>query len=104
MKSAIFDNAFEYQYHKFTGKQKLAEDRRVNHLLISYSSDYLNACFRLLRAEKFAARIDADGWAEKLAGNYQGEKQRCRCSLSYGFVVDRAHEVMRIRGSRLSTI
>jgi hypothetical protein len=46
IKSAVSGNSFEYQYHLHGGESKLDEDMIVDHIFISYSSDYQNVVVR----------------------------------------------------------
>lgn len=86
VKSSVEGNSFEYQYHLNAGRVKLHDDMRVNHIFISYSSDYKNIEVRLVEGAKLRATFES--WMPGLVKNYEGEtpRQRYRKSISYGFV------------------
>jgi hypothetical protein len=46
VKSATAGGSYEYQYHKNTGKRKLAEDQRVGHLFFEHSDNLRNVHLR----------------------------------------------------------
>lgn len=86
VKSAIHGSSFEYQYHKINGLLKLADDKGVNHVFISYSTDYKNVEVWWLPGEKLAVFFDE--WEPKLIENYtpgRGGRQRFRRSIPFHF-------------------
>jgi len=103
VKSAIFGNSFEYQYHKRTGLEKLAEDRAIDHVFIARSSDYLEIEVWLVTPDRFA---DIFGrWLPELRQNYElNARQRFRRSIPYDRVSEEGTCILRIEGSHLVEI
>ena len=101
IKSAKETGSFEYQYHLHTGKQKLVEDMKVDHLFISYSPDYQNVDVRIISGDKLKQKFES--WLPGLIANYKGakRKQRYRRSISLGFVKKHGTMVMQIKKGEL---
>jgi len=59
VKSATEGNSFEYQYHLHGGISKLEEDMQVDHIFISYSSNYRDVTVRLVKGEALAAEFES---------------------------------------------
>ena len=104
VKSAKIGSSFEYQYHKFTGEEKLKEDMVVNHLFISYSEKYDEVCVRVLLPNQ--VRETFKKWETALKENYSegSTKQRFRKSIPYGFVRDNAKIVFHILNGKVQKI
>lgn len=102
VKSAIYGNSFEYQYHKFHGEYKLAEDKRVDHIFISYSPDYFDIEVRHIPGEQLALIFDS--WLTGLITNYAGEnpRQRYRRSISFGTVKRQGTLLLQIQAGELT--
>lgn len=102
VKSAVIGSAFEYQYHLHSGLQKLDEDKRVDHIFISYSKDYLEVFVRLVPGEKLATIFEQ--WRPSLINTYQGEakKQRFRKNINYKTVLNNGQILMHIREGNLT--
>jgi hypothetical protein len=89
VKSAIDRSAFEYQYHKHHGLDKLTDDKLVDHIFISYSSNYKNVEVWRVKAESIKAIFES--WEPLLRSNYNPSndniiRQRFRRSVTYKFV------------------
>lgn len=86
VKSSVEKSSFEYQYHLNGGRVKLQDDMKVNHIFVSYSSDYKDIEVRLVEGEKL--RHFFESWMPGLIENYEGpnRKQRYRKSIPYGYV------------------
>lgn len=100
VKSAKAGSSFEYQYHKIHGLEKLADDKLVNHVFISYSSNYENIEVWLVEAKKIVPTFDK--WEPKLQHNYAPSnnnvvRQRFRKSVPYGFVKKNGELILTIK-------
>lgn len=102
MKSAGYGWSFEYQYHKFHGEQKLDEDKRVNHLFISYAANYQDVEVRYLRGEDLSVVFES--WRLGLVANYQAGKQRYRKSISFGYVKLYGALILRIEQGEIAPL
>lgn len=102
VKSAKIKSSFEYQYHKFTGLDKLKEDMIVNHLFISYSEAYDEVIVRVVTPEKIKEKFVK--WEKGLKENYRdgSVKQRFRKSVAYGFVEAEGEVIVHIENGVLS--
>ncbi len=101
VKSAKIGSPFEYQYHKFTGLEKLQEDMLVNHLFISYSENYDEVIVRVLLPSQVKKVFKQ--WKDALRENYRdgSRRQRFRKSISFGFVKDNAFVIFQIKNGKL---
>lgn len=96
VKSATEGNSFEYQYHLHGGIAKLEEDMKVDHIFISYSSNYIDVTVRLVKGEDLAAEFES--WRTGLIENYSGEspKQRYRKSIAFGLIQELGQVIVQI--------
>ena len=96
VKSATEGSSFEYQYHLHGGIAKLEEDMKVDHIFISYSSNYIDVTVRLVKGEDLAAEFES--WRTGLIENYSGEspKQRYRKSIAFGLIQELGQIVVQI--------
>ena len=96
VKSATEGSSFEYQYHLHGGISKLEEDMKVDHIFISYSSNYRNVMVRLVKGEALAAEFES--WRTGLLENYSGEapRQRYRKSIAFGLIKELGQIVVQI--------
>jgi len=103
VKSAAIGSSFEYQYHLKGGAKKLQEDKIVQHIFISYSSDYKDLIVRMAPGSAPADIFSA--WEPLLEENYRGpvRRQRFRRSIAYGTVVAKGRIVMEIAAGQLVT-
>lgn len=96
VKSATEGSSFEYQYHLHGGISKLEEDMKVDHIFISYSSNYRDVIVRLVKGEALAAEFES--WRAGLLENYSGEapRQRYRKSIAFGLIQELGQIVVQI--------
>ena len=96
VKSATEGSSFEYQYHLHGGIAKLKEDMKVDHIFISYSSNYIDVTVRLVKGEDLAAEFES--WRTGLIENYSGEspKQRYRKSIAFGLIQELGQVIVQI--------
>ena len=101
VKSAGNDGSFEYQYHFHTGQKKLVEDANVDHVFVSYSSDYKDIDVRLVKGVDL--KIKFESWMPGLKKNYKGKtrKQRYRKSISLGTVKRLGKTIVKVRQGEL---
>jgi hypothetical protein len=99
VKSAVDENSFEYQYHKEHGEEKLDEDKRIDHVFVSYSRDYRDVTVRWVRPEQLAETFES--WRQGYRERYASGGQRYRKSISYGTVCEKGRVVMTIRDGAL---
>ena len=104
VKSAKIGSSFEYQYHKFTGQEKLKKDMAVKHLFISYSKNYDKVVVRLLFP--YQVREMFKKWEKALNKNYSdgSNRQRFRKSIPFGFVKNNAHIIFHIENRELKPL
>lgn len=91
VKSAKNSGSYEYQYHKHTGKEKLAADLNVGHLFFSYSDTLDRVELRYLHGSHLAAYFRK--WLIEYPDPYP---QRYRKSIPYGYVTKHGQLLMRI--------
>lgn len=96
VKSATEGSSFEYQYHLHGGIAKLEEDMKVDHIFISYSSNYIDVTVRLVKGEDLAAEFES--WRTGLIENYSGEspKQRYRKSIAFELIQELGQVIVQI--------
>ena len=100
VKSAGMRSAFEYQYHKDHGLDKLEEDKRVDHVFISYGSRYQDVDVRFVEGTKLAMIFES--WRPDLIYTYDVlKRQRYRKSVSMGFVMAQGELLLAIRNGEL---
>ena len=101
VKSATEGSSFEYQYHLHGGIAKLEEDMKVDHIFISYSSNYIDVTVRLVKGEDLAAEFES--WRTGLIENYSGEspKQRYRKSIAFGLIQELGQVIVQIENGVL---
>ena len=93
VKSAKDDNAFEYQYHKKSWRQKLAADRQAGHLFISHRDELRRVEVRYCDGKDLAEFFDKWEGERPYADTNQ---QRFRRSVSYGWVIAHATSLLLI--------
>jgi hypothetical protein len=91
VKSAKNNGSFEYQYHKNTGKDKLAADANVGHLFFSYSDTLDRVDLRYLHGSQLADYFGK--WLNEYPDPYP---QRYRKSIPYGYVLKFGQLLMTI--------
>lgn len=101
VKSASIGSAFEYQYHKDHGLQKLEEDKNVDHVFISRSGDYKSIRVYWLSGAQLASEY-FDQWLPDLKANYRDElRQRFRRAVTYRFVTQQGVKLLAVEHGRL---
>ena len=81
VKSAKRGGSYEYQYHKNTGRQKLARDMEVGHLFFEYFDNLKEVKLRYLHVAQLGEFFER--WLIDYPSPYQ---QRYRKSIPSGFV------------------
>jgi hypothetical protein len=101
VKSSVGRNSFEYQYHLYGGRAKLADDMKVSHIFISYSPDYRDIEVRLVEGDKLKDLFES--WEDGLIKNYEGpnRRQRYRKSISFGRVERSGRLILKTKDGRL---
>lgn len=100
VKSAGMGGAFEYQYHREYGMDKLEEDKTVDHVFISYGSGYKDVDVRIV--EKTKLTMVFESWKPELEANYKiPNRQRFRKSVASGFVRMQGELLLTIRDGEL---
>ena len=69
---------------------------KVDHIFISYSSDYKNVTVRLVTGEALATEFES--WRAGLLENYSGEtpRQRYRKSIAFGLIEELGQVIVQI--------
>jgi hypothetical protein len=96
VKSAKRKAGYEYQYHKFSGREKLIKNAEVGHLFFEYSDDLGEVNLRYMHGSQLAASY-FDKWLSKFPEkpeDYQGE--RWRKQIPFGTVVKNGKLLMRL--------
>ena len=81
MKSAGPNASYEYQYHKNTGKQKLATDAEVGHLFFEYADNLRRVDLRYAHGSRMTEFFQK--WLAEYPDPYP---QRYRKNVPYGWV------------------
>ncbi len=84
VKSAKEKGSYEYQYHKETGRDKLAKDMTVGHLFFEYFENLEEVHLRWLHGSMLVEKF-FQKWLDKFPNPYT-ENRRYRKQVSYGFV------------------
>ncbi len=82
VKSAVDQGSYEYQYHKDTGKEKLAHDMRVGHLFFDHSDNLRKVNLRYAHGSQLKEEF-LQKWLEEYPDPYG---QRYRKSIPFGWV------------------
>jgi len=90
VKSSKDQCAFEYQYHRNTGLEKMMGEYTANHLFISYSETYDDVSVRVIDGRVLAKKF-FKCWKPEYMENYRLEesssgRQRFRKSIPYKYV------------------
>lgn len=81
VKSAVEGSSYEYQYHKNTGKQKLAGDLKVGHLFFAHADNLRRVNLRYAHGSQMNAFFGK--WFDEYPDPYP---QRYRKSIPFGWV------------------
>jgi hypothetical protein len=104
VKSAVLGNSFEYQYHKHHGREKLANDKTVDHLFVTRNDSFTVVEVWLVDRSKMIPIFDR--WLPELLQNYaqNSNRQRFRKSVSYGFVTQQGTKLMAINAGQICSL
>ncbi|MGA7886901.1 MAG: hypothetical protein WCA44_14240, partial [Acidobacteriaceae bacterium] len=97
VKSAKANGAFEYQYHKRSGRAKLEKDSSAGHLFFSYFDHLRKVELRYLHGSQLSEFFDA--WLEKFPKVYT--QQRFRQSIPFRFVEQHGKLLMRLENGEV---
>lgn len=101
VKSAVIGGSFEYQYHRNRGRNKLTDDRDVDHIFVARSETYTNVEVWLIERAKMVPIFDK--WLPELLQNYEtAERQRFRRSVTYGFVRSQGIQLLEIKAGEIT--
>jgi hypothetical protein len=92
VKSAKRNASYEYQYHKVTGREKLARDAEVGHLFFDYYDNLKEVDLRYLHGSKLREYFGK--WLEEYPDPYP---QRYRRSIPYSFVKENGTLLMTLK-------
>ena len=93
VKSAVDGGSFEYQYHRNSWQQKLADDRRAGHVFIWHKNELTHVEVWFCEGTRLNEIFDA--WeADKPYS--KGGQQRFRKNISAGWVKNNATLFLRI--------
>jgi hypothetical protein len=81
VKSAVAGGSYEYQYHKDTGKKKLAHDMKVGHLFFEHGDNLRKVNLRFAHGSQLKEFFQK--WFDEYPDPYQ---QRYRRSIPFGWV------------------
>ena len=98
VKSAENGRAYEYQYHKATGKQKLREDSEVAHLFFAHSDNLKNVELRLVEGRKLNEAFFAK-WLRQFPDPYP---QRYRKAVPFRWVQENGELLMRLENGEVT--
>lgn len=98
VKSAENDGSFEYQYHKNTGRTKLAEDMEAGHLFFSHSNNLRQVELRYATGRDLKEEFFAK-WLQEFPTPYQ---QRYRKNVPFGWVVKHGQLLMRLENGEIT--
>lgn len=93
VKSAVYGNAFEYQYHRRSWREKLTADRHSGHVFISHRDDLAFVEVRVADGEALSEFFQA--W-EAENPYADARRQRFRKSVPFQWVEEHAALLLRI--------
>jgi hypothetical protein len=97
VKSAVANGSYEYQYHKDTGKKKLAHDMKVGHLFFEHADN-----LRLVNL-RYAHGSQMKGFFQKWLAEYPDPyRQRYRRSIPFGWVKKNGTLLMTITNGEVT--
>jgi hypothetical protein len=97
VKSAKAGGGYEYQYHKNSGKEKLARDMKVGHLFFEHVENLRIVHLRFAHGTQM--KVFFKTWLENWPEPY---RQRYRCGIPYGWVKENATLLMTLTNGELS--
>jgi hypothetical protein len=92
VKSAVEGSSYEYQYHRNTGKEKLAQDMNIGHLFFAHADNLRKINLRYAHGsqlEQFFSR-----WLQEYPNPYP---QRYRKNIPFGWVEKNGMLLMTLR-------
>ena len=92
VKSAKRGGSYEYQYHKNTGREKLAKDIEVGHLFFDYFDNLRDVDLRYVHGSNLTDFFGK--WLKDFPDPYG---QRYRKNVPYGFVKQHGALLMTLR-------
>jgi hypothetical protein len=98
VKSVENEGAFEYQYHKNTGRKKLEDDMEAGHLFFSHRDNLRLVELRYVHGHELKAEFFGP-WLEEFPSPYP---QRYRKSIPFGWVKNNGTLLMRIEDGEIS--
>lgn len=98
VKSAKRRGSYEYQYHKNTGKEKLAKDMTVGHLFFEYSESLEEVNLRWMHGSMLKETY-FQKWLDEYPDPYP---QRYRKNVPYSFVKQNGTLLMTIKNGEVT--
>ena len=93
VKSAKRKGSYEYQYHKITGRDKLAKDREVGHLFFDYDNNLRDVDLRYAHGSVMKTQF-FEQWLREFPNPY---RQRYRKNIPYAWVKENGVLLMTIK-------
>lgn len=97
VKSAKRRTGYEYQYHKLTGREKLAKDMKVGHLFFDYFDNLKEVDLRYSHGSAMKEQFFIP-WLTQFPDPY---RQRYRKSIPYGWVKKNATLLMTLKDGEI---
>ena len=91
VKSALAGSSYEYQYHKHTGKEKLAKDAKVGHLFFEHANNLRTVNLRYVHGSRMKQFFKT--WLQNYPDPYP---QRYRKSIPFGWVREHGDLLMTL--------
>ena len=98
VKSAAAGGGYEYQYHKNSGRQKLAHDMKVGHLFFEYADNLRIVDLRFVHGSKMKKKFFKP-WLEDYPDPYG---QRYRKSVPHNWVKDNGTLLMTLTNGEVT--
>ena len=97
VKSAVAGASYEYQYHKDTGREKLAHDMKVGHLFFEHADNLRKVNLRYTHGSRLKDFFQK--WLDDYPDPYP---QRYRKSVPFGWVKQNATLLMTITNGEVT--
>lgn len=100
VKSYLWGGAPEYQYHRLSWKEKLEEDKRVDHILIWYKDSLEDVDVYLIHGPLVAGIFES--WREDISTSYDADnpEKRCRKALPKSVIENLGKIILKIRNGQ----
>lgn len=96
IKSAKKKGAYEYQYHKFSGREKLLKDAKVGHLFFDYSENLKEVNLRYMHGSDLSEYFGL--WLKQFPAKPEDYKtERFRRAIPYGVVKNEGKLLMTLK-------